>query len=938
MYETEVGAQSLKDDDLSWITSDLYNSKIKKHHCTDSKPLYHYEDKKMQIWELENRRQSEPIISKISNLTISSPKLNNHKKCSFDMEKSVESEKMPYPYTEMMTKSQLFPSSAENSPVLRKRLKNTFEKCFLVKLYIERRDSHLGPFPFEILPKMNVRLLKLKVEKEFGFPTSSQKWILNNSLAIDNDLSLLNYGIVPGSPILLYIDSSYEKIINVNQSYSCRPESYPKNESKLIHNSISHCDTKILDHSAIRKVAPVNNHDILNKESLKKESLKKESLVSTINCAEAEERQKEISEFHIKNNTCLSIPDFVKTSSEGKFLNKATKKSKLFRRKSSNTKGPFEPVFAKIKEKETNLHNDKFFDKEENSSGINVISRASKDSINSQILSTNSKIQNIALKEMSKSPIQAEKLGNNLAMTNYCNSSKSLSNSNKKISEFEKHGDLGTDNVHVASCSYVEKTSSLKLKPNRGSILQKVRLNHKSKSFEESYHAMSSNKNIQNEIVEVKSTKENILSINTTEGSQIDILPHNVDSFQEIVTKPDEHDNSHQVENENVPNYIIIKELNFNETQRISEKSNILEDTVHDLQTQNTINCDTNISDEFQPTEVSNENITSKHSLENETKSPRSVENGNEISNCDHSEQNLPEENEQLNKESVENYEYLLKIEDLNLVKNVMSFTCPICFGDFESDQGVVLHECLHTFCVDCLARTVDYAEEVLIKCPYRDDEYSCQSYLQQREIKALVCPEIYERYLQKSIITAESIAEKSFHCKTPDCPGWCLFEDNINIFHCPVCLHYNCLNCRTTHEGLNCRQYQDKLKSEKKLDPDSEKTLELLNKMIENGKALRCPKCDLILMKKWGCDWLKCAVCLTEICWITKGPRWGPAGQGDTSGGCRCGVNGIKCHPSSEVVLPLLNFATVDSSLYCLRQGSALGSRQYGSNSCSRS
>ncbi|GFX93834.1 ranBP-type and C3HC4-type zinc finger-containing protein 1 [Trichonephila clavipes] len=199
----------------------------------------------------------------------------------------------------------------------------------------------------------------------------------------------------------------------------------------------------------------------------------------------------------------------------------------------------------------------------------------------------------------------------------------------------------------------------------------------------------------------------------------------------------------------------------------------------------------------------------------------------------------------------------------------------------------------------DCLARTVDFAEEVLIKCPYRDDEYSCQSYLQQREIKALVSSEIYERYLQRSIITAESIAEKSFHCKTPDCPGWCMFEDNINVFHCPVCLHYNCLNCRAMHEGLNCRQYQDKLKSEKKLDPDSEKTLQFLNKMIESGKALRCPKCDLILMKKWGCDWLKCAVCLTEICWITKGPRWGPAGQGDTSGGCRCGVNGVKCHPS---------------------------------------
>lgn len=54
----------------------------------------------------------------------------------------------------------------------------------------------------------------------------------------------------------------------------------------------------------------------------------------------------------------------------------------------------------------------------------------------------------------------------------------------------------------------------------------------------------------------------------------------------------------------------------------------------------------------------------------------------------------------------------------------------------------------------------------------------------------------------------------------------------------------------------------------------------------------------QVILMKKWGCDWLKCSMCKTEICWVTRGIRWGPEGKGDTSAGCRCGVNGVKCHP----------------------------------------
>jgi hypothetical protein len=32
-----------------------------------------------------------------------------------------------------------------------------------------------------------------------------------------------------------------------------------------------------------------------------------------------------------------------------------------------------------------------------------------------------------------------------------------------------------------------------------------------------------------------------------------------------------------------------------------------------------------------------------------------------------------------------------------------------------------------------------------------------------------------------------------------------------------------------------------------------------------------------VILLKKWGCDWVRCTYCRTEICWVTKQLRWGP-------------------------------------------------------------
>ena len=78
-------------------------------------------------------------------------------------------------------------------------------------------------------------------------------------------------------------------------------------------------------------------------------------------------------------------------------------------------------------------------------------------------------------------------------------------------------------------------------------------------------------------------------------------------------------------------------------------------------------------------------------------------------------------------------------------------------------------------------------------------------------------------------------------------------------------------------------------------------------------------PGCRVIIEKISGCDWIQCTQCKLEICvckiwffskisleifiqWPTQGPRWGPKGRGDTSGGCRCRVdNGKLCVPNCQ-------------------------------------
>ncbi|XP_061095023.1 ranBP-type and C3HC4-type zinc finger-containing protein 1 [Conger conger] len=248
-----------------------------------------------------------------------------------------------------------------------------------------------------------------------------------------------------------------------------------------------------------------------------------------------------------------------------------------------------------------------------------------------------------------------------------------------------------------------------------------------------------------------------------------------------------------------------------------------------------------------------------------------------------------------------ENFARLVMMDGQDLVPNPESVDCRICYLDLQPGDGVLLRECLHCFCRDCLRSVVLMCEEPEVACPYRDDSYACDSTLQEREIRALVSAEEYERWLRRGLSVAESRCESSYHCASLDCPGWCEYEDTVNTFHCPVCKKHNCLLCKAVHEGMNCKQYQDDLTARAVNDSAARRTRDLLKTLVQSGEAMYCPQCGIIVQKKEGCDWLRCTVCHTEICWVTRGPRWGPAGPGDTSGGCRCNVNKQRCHPKCQ-------------------------------------
>ncbi|XP_021239036.1 ranBP-type and C3HC4-type zinc finger-containing protein 1-like [Numida meleagris] len=91
-----------------------------------------------------------------------------------------------------------------------------------------------------------------------------------------------------------------------------------------------------------------------------------------------------------------------------------------------------------------------------------------------------------------------------------------------------------------------------------------------------------------------------------------------------------------------------------------------------------------------------------------------------------------------LEAERLQNFQQLLQLEQEGLVPNQEAMECRICYQHLPPGQGVLLRECLHSFCRDCLRQVINYSEEPAVACPYRDDSYACSSHLQEREIRAV--------------------------------------------------------------------------------------------------------------------------------------------------------------------------------------------------------
>lgn len=246
-------------------------------------------------------------------------------------------------------------------------------------------------------------------------------------------------------------------------------------------------------------------------------------------------------------------------------------------------------------------------------------------------------------------------------------------------------------------------------------------------------------------------------------------------------------------------------------------------------------------------------------------------------------------------KEKGKRFQELLDLYSQDAIQATEEFDCAICFIAVEPEMGLTLKNCHHQICKDCLVNIAKNSSSAVVRCPHDP----CEMEISDTELRACLSPELYDELQERGLREAERTSARSFHCKTVDCRGWCIYDEDSNAFECPVCKKINCLRCEAIHEKMNCAEYQEDLKRRAQNDDAAKASINMLEAELKRGDAMRCSKCRVILIKRGGCDAIRCASCNTELCWATKGPRWGPKGAGDTSGGCRCRVNGVLCHPN---------------------------------------
>lgn len=142
------------------------------------------------------------------------------------------------------------------------------------------------------------------------------------------------------------------------------------------------------------------------------------------------------------------------------------------------------------------------------------------------------------------------------------------------------------------------------------------------------------------------------------------------------------------------------------------------------------------------------------------------------------------------------------RLEKFARVPNIVEFKCPLCSQLIGQLKGIVLRECLHSFCTPCLLKHVHAINNIAVKCPFKGDSYACERFVQQRDMRAILPETEYTNLMEDSMVILPQPTKILPQPTVPEsadsfCCGNCLsICDPHNGYVLTSCGHQFCQCC----------------------------------------------------------------------------------------------------------------------------------------------
>ncbi|KAL5003273.1 hypothetical protein BDV10DRAFT_68913 [Aspergillus recurvatus] len=193
---------------------------------------------------------------------------------------------------------------------------------------------------------------------------------------------------------------------------------------------------------------------------------------------------------------------------------------------------------------------------------------------------------------------------------------------------------------------------------------------------------------------------------------------------------------------------------------------------------------------------------------------------------------------------------------------------CQCCYGDVPANRCLPCEgDDLHFFCFTCIRRAADNQIGMMKYTLQCFDVSGCQAPFDRRQLKEVLGLSVMEKL---DSLQQEDEIRKAGLEGLEDCP-FCSYKavlppvEEDREFRCEnsTCRVVSCRLCKEkSHIPQTCEEFRkDKGLSER----------HQVEEAMSNALIRKCPKCQLKIIKEYGCNKMQCTKCHTLMCYVCQ-------------------------------------------------------------------